>query len=89
MKIEALVRAEAVHRNAYVDPAVFRTLTRANVGAQSASKQIQGLLARLNAWAANETLDSNDLLELAKTYEATQPSYAADLRAAATLQPLA
>jgi hypothetical protein len=34
--------------DAYVDPAVFRTLTRANLGALSASKQIQGLLTRLN-----------------------------------------
>jgi hypothetical protein len=34
--------------DAFVDPAVFRTLTRANVGAANASKQIQGLLTRLN-----------------------------------------
>jgi len=34
--------------DAYVDPAVFRTLTRANMGAITASKQIQGLLTRLN-----------------------------------------
>ena len=32
---------------------------------------------------------SNDLLTLADSYEATQPSYAADLRAAAALQPVA
>jgi hypothetical protein len=34
--------------DAFVDPAVFRTLTRANVGALAASKQIDGLLSRLN-----------------------------------------
>jgi hypothetical protein len=36
--------------DAFVDPAVFRTLTRANVGARSASKQIQGLLTRLSGY---------------------------------------
>lgn len=46
------------------------------------------LNARLNAWA-NQPVTSNDLLTLADSYEATQPSYAADLRAAAALQPVA
>jgi len=34
--------------DAFVHPAVFRTLTRANVGALAASKQIHGLLTRLD-----------------------------------------
>jgi hypothetical protein len=46
---------------------------------------VQGLFARLSAWASREPRTSDDLLELAATYEATQPSYAADLRAAAAL----
>jgi hypothetical protein len=36
--------------DAFVDPAVFRTLTRANVGAQAASRQIQSLLSRLDGY---------------------------------------
>jgi hypothetical protein len=54
--------------------------------AARAEGTVETVFARLNAWATNEPLTSEDLLELADTYEATQPSYAADLRAAA-LQP--
>jgi hypothetical protein len=50
--------------DAYVDPAVFRTLTRANVGAVNASRQIQGLLARLNGHQDDAALQCRGTLRV-------------------------
>jgi hypothetical protein len=50
--------------DAYVDPAVFRTLTRANVGALNASKQIEGLLSRLDGRQDEDALQCRGTLRV-------------------------
>ena len=62
------------------------TLKGSPLVADTSEGVVQRLVARLGAWSANETVDRKGLMALADTYEATQPSYAADLRAAAALQ---
>jgi hypothetical protein len=62
----------------------LRALRVSDLLAALTHQPIQFMRDLLSAPAPTVAQSSQQLLELADTYEATQPSYAADLRAAAT-----
>ena len=59
------------------------TLTRLPSFGESLSAAVSSVLAALTRAADSSPRTASELLELADRYEPTQPSFAADLRAAA------